>query len=66
MIEGYAELNMPGNPTAALVALRDRIQKVLLKYEEPNADNPSGSPPEPSSADKPADEAFAGGISDDG
>ena len=64
MIEGYAALDMPGNPTAALVALRDRIQKVLLKYEEPHANNSSGSPSEPSPADKPADEALPGGVSD--
>ncbi len=64
MIEGYAALDMPGNPKEALVALRDRIQKVLLKYEEPHGINSSGSPPEPSPADKPADEAFAGGVSD--
>lgn len=65
MIEGYAALDMPGNPKEALVALRDRIQKVLLKYEEPNANNSSGSPSEPSPADKLAGEALPGGVADD-
>jgi molybdopterin biosynthesis enzyme len=65
MVEGYAALDMPGNPKEALVALRDRIQKVLLKYEEPHADNTSGSTPEPlPSGDEPASETLARGISD--
>jgi hypothetical protein len=61
MIEGYAALDMPGNPQAALVALRDRIDKVLSKYEEPHAINQSGSPPEHlPSGDEPASETLEG------
>lgn len=51
MIEGYAALDMPGNPKEALVALRDRIQKVLSKYGEPHAQDESRSPTEPASSD---------------
>jgi hypothetical protein len=53
MIEGYAALDMPGNPLEALVALRDRIQKVLSKYGEPNVESQGFSSAKPeSSADE--------------
>ena len=51
MIEGYAGLSMPGNPKAALVALRDRISTVLQKYEEPHGDLEDSRPPEPPASD---------------
>ena len=61
MIEGYAALDMPGSPCEALVALRDRIQKVLSKYEEPHAHLESDGPAqhEPS-RDEPESEALPG------
>lgn len=33
MIEGYAALAMPGNPLEAIVSLRDRLNKLIHKYE---------------------------------
>lgn len=64
MIEGYAALTMPGNPKDALVALRDRIQKVLSKYEEANETSESRGPAEPvPPADQPESETLPGRIS---
>src|SRR5258708_28958960 len=61
MIEGYSSLGMPGSPKDALVALRDRIQKVLSKYEEAHAPDESGDSPEPpTSRDDPESEALPG------
>lgn len=37
MLEGYANLSMPGDPLEALVDLRDRLSKIINKYEAQNA-----------------------------
>jgi molybdopterin biosynthesis enzyme len=61
MIEGYADLAMPGNPCAALVALRDRIEKVLSKYEESHADDHSrGAAEHRAPDDEPQSQALPG------
>lgn len=39
MIEGYADLGMPGDPRSALIEMRDRLNKVISNLEETNANN---------------------------
>src|SRR5258708_28331759 len=65
MIEGYAALSMPGNPRAALVALRDRIEEVLSKYEESHGlhqDHDRSSEEPMASDDKTQGETPPGGV----
>lgn len=50
MIEGYALMQMPGDPTEALVQMRDRLNQVLTALEQANATDPATDGPESRSA----------------
>src|SRR5438445_13774902 len=57
MIEGYALMQMPGDPTEALKQMRDRLDKVLTALEQANAPVDSAERPSPSSpTDDPSPE----------
>jgi hypothetical protein len=35
MIEGYAELDLPGDPSGPIEAMRDRLDRLLERYAKP-------------------------------
>lgn len=41
MLEAYAEIGMPGNPSAGIGLLRDRLNKLLTQLDSTNVDRDS-------------------------
>jgi hypothetical protein len=46
MIEGYADLGMPGDPRNALIEMRDRLNQVISNIEATHANNHRLAPDE--------------------
>jgi hypothetical protein len=66
MCEGYLNLGLPGDPTPELVAMRDRLNNIILKIEERNNETAAAIDGSPSDANPSSDPSGVASVGDGG